>query len=182
MLAFSHREVKKFEKKQSRIHNLREIAREKAASGHSRLAQAAATEADRLESPWLSSNTPVKPPSYACVSQGQATALKHVVYASIRAPTEPNLDLKKETKKLDVLNLKVGYAVDAQYALPDEVCICQAASLSVILWEKCETPTQYQCLTWCIVPLYKTSTRIVKTGVYVCFGATPFCHDCSIMW
>lgn len=119
-----HREIKKFEKNQDRIHHLRAIAHERGAVGRSRLAEAAASEADRLEMPWLASNLPIKPPIYASVSQGGNTSAKVSNLSAVceAAKAHPKLDVKEETRSLDVLNLKVGYAVDAQYALPHEVC------------------------------------------------------------
>lgn len=115
-----HREIKNFEKKQDRIQHLRAISKEKEAYGQLGIAEAAAAEADRLETPWLASNIPIRPPTYASVSHGKDTPAKTVSDPHTKA-TGATLDIRQETRSLDVLNLKVGYAVDAQYALPEEV-------------------------------------------------------------
>ena len=90
---------------------------------------AAGGEAERLQLPWLQRNVPVKPPAHASVSGGLPKQVKVVNYSGDGLPRDDSLGLATETRSMSVLNFKVGYAVDAQYALPGEVsflpsCIC----------------------------------------------------------
>jgi hypothetical protein len=91
------------------------------AKGDTRLANAAGGEAEKQQQPWLQRNLPVKPPPYASVSAGRPQHAKVVAYTGKGLPRDDGLGLPTETHPMQVLTLKVGYAVDAQYALPSEV-------------------------------------------------------------
>lgn len=116
-----HREQKKLEKQQQRLDHLQSIHHEAYEKGDTRLAEAAGGEAERLQRPWLQRNVPVKPPAYASVSGGMPKQVRVVDFAGNELPRDDSLGLATETRRMSVLNFKVGYAVDAQYALPEEV-------------------------------------------------------------
>ena len=116
-----HAEQKKLEKRQNRIEHLQQIHHEAYAKGNARLAEAAGGEAERLQQPWLQRNVPIKPPSYASARQGKQQQVKVIKYDGSTLPKDKSLGLSTTTDSMDVLNFKVGYAIDAQYALPSEV-------------------------------------------------------------
>jgi hypothetical protein len=66
--------------------------------------------------PWLERNIPVVPPPHAAVSTSEVTPKTAVFSAKDLASGR-----RQETKKMEVLTLKVGFARDAIYALPEEV-------------------------------------------------------------
>jgi hypothetical protein len=82
--------------------------------------KAAQEEAEWHQKPWLERNLPVTPPPHAAVSETAPTA-KKASYSLEDLAASGASSHRHVTSKMDVLSLKVGYALDAEYALPDEV-------------------------------------------------------------
>jgi hypothetical protein len=116
-----HRLQKKLEKQQARLDYLKQAAQEAALSGSEVEAREAAERLKQFQQPWILRNMPVLPPSFASVSGGSSTTPKVAKLTSEDIAERYRSGTSTETRKLDVLNFKVGYALDAQYALPEEV-------------------------------------------------------------
>jgi hypothetical protein len=120
-----HRGQKKIEKQQARVQCLVDAAAElsaKAETGGCPPAEAerAQQEAAWIQKPWLERNLPVSPPPHAAAA-AEAPNPRAVTYTMEAFAASGASDMKRESKKMDVLSFKVGYSLDAEYALPDEV-------------------------------------------------------------
>lgn len=85
-----------------------------------RQANLIAAKAAGTHVPWLRRNLPIMPPPSVAVSQGPTPEKEFVFGASELAASGVRRDATV-TKSMDVLSMKVGNALDAQYALPDQV-------------------------------------------------------------
>lgn len=91
-----------------------------------------AARADGTHVPWLRRNLPVIPPPSVAVSalrRGPTPEKEFVFGANELAASGLRRDASV-TKALEVLNMKVGNALDAQYALPEQVRICVFITMS----------------------------------------------------
>lgn len=113
-----HQSQKRWEKWKAKVEYL-----EWKAAGNECDSEEAHTEAQREEAwfkkPWLERNLPVVPPPHAAASTECSS--KVASYSAEDLAASARSGRHQETKKMDVLSFKVGYSLDAEYALPDEV-------------------------------------------------------------
>jgi hypothetical protein len=117
-----HKEQKILERQRDKQQYLREKV-EGAVPGIARTK--AEQEWTHHTTPWLERNIPVIPPPHAAASTSKATP-KTAVYSAENLAGSSTLGRRQETKKMEVLSLKVGYSRDVMYALPGEVCALES--------------------------------------------------------
>ena len=75
---------------------------------------------DGIYKPWLQRNVPMKPPPSVAVSTS-TTPDKVWTYTKEDLEAEGRGTFHREERQMDVLTMKIGFALDARYALPDQV-------------------------------------------------------------